>query len=67
MLGLTLGFAMLATGCATTTGSAAIEPGADTFCRIARPITWSVSDTDATVREVKEHNAAYVRLCGGGG
>jgi hypothetical protein len=66
MLGLMLGCGMLATGCATTTDTVAIEPGADTFCRIARPITWSVSDTDQTIREVKEHNAAYDRLCRGG-
>lgn len=59
-----LGFATLTiAGCATMTGSAAIEPGADTFCRIAKPITWSVEDSDATIREVKAHNAAFVALC----
>lgn len=53
--------------CGTTTGSDVIEPtvGADTFCRVAKPITWSSRDTDETIREVKEHNAVYVRLCGG--
>lgn len=61
---LMLAFGMLAiTGCKTT-DTVAIEPGADTFCRIARPITWSTRDTPETAREVKEHNAAYKRLCG---
>lgn len=55
---------LILNGCATTTGSAAIEPGADTFCRISRPISWSQSDTDQTIREVKAHNAVGVRLCG---
>lgn len=59
-----LGCAMLVTAGCQTTGSAAIEPGADTYCRIAKPISWSVSDTDATIREVKAHNAAFVALCG---
>lgn len=58
-----LGFATLAIAGCQTTGSAAIEPGADTFCRIAKPITWSRLDSEATVREIKEHNAAWVRLC----
>ena len=64
---LTLAFGMLTlSGCAWMTDSAATEPlpGASTFCRVARPITWSVSDTDQTIREVKEHNATGVRLCG---
>lgn len=55
---------LILTGCATTTGSAAIEPGADTYCRIAKPITWSAADSDQTIREVKAHNAAFVALCG---
>ena len=49
-------------------GSGATDPlpGADTFCRVARPISWSTKDTDATIREVKEHTAAWKRLCEGG-
>ncbi len=61
-------FVMLTlSGCGTTTGSAVIEPvaGADTFCRVAKPITWSSRDTDETIREVKAHNAVFARLCGG--
>lgn len=51
--------------CAKMTGSGGIEPvqGADTFCGVAKPIMWSSQDTDETIREVKEHNAVYVRLC----
>ena len=37
--------------------------GTDAFCSIAKPITWSVHDTDETIREVKEHNAVYTKLC----
>lgn len=51
--------------CAKTTGCGAIEPiqGADTFSVVALPITWSSRDTDETIREVKEHNAVWTRLC----
>ena len=51
--------------CATTTGSGEIKPvqGADTYCQIAVPIGWSSQDTDQTIREVKAHNAVWLRLC----
>lgn len=51
--------------CGTTTGSVEIEPiqGAQTFCDVAQPITWSVNDTDATIRGVKSHNAVFKALC----
>lgn len=55
------------TSCAGLTGSGATEPplpGAESFCAIAKPITWSTRDTDQTVREVKAHNAAGKALCG---
>lgn len=64
---LALGSVMLTlSACATLMGSGATdpEPGADTYCRIAKPITWSAQDTDQTIREVKAHNAAGVALCG---
>lgn len=64
---LTLASAILTlSACETMMGSGATEPaaGADTFCTIAKPITWSASDTDQTIREVKEHNAVGRRLCG---
>lgn len=49
-----------------TTGSAETDPplpGAESFCSIARPITWSTRDTPETVLEVKAHNAVGKRLC----
>jgi hypothetical protein len=36
----------------------------DGFCKIAKPISWSKSDTDQTILEVKEHNAVGKALCG---
>lgn len=48
------------TGCATTTGIAETK----VFCASARSITWSSSDTDQTIKEVKAHNAVVARLCG---
>lgn len=32
-------------------------------CRAFRPITWSPRDTDATLAQVREHNAAWRALC----
>jgi hypothetical protein len=51
-------FIAILPGCATTTGSAAIERAAGcTFCDCARPIRWSGRDSDATIAQVREHNA----------
>ena len=47
-------------GCVTTTVSA----GTDVFCASAQPISWSINDTDQTIREVKAHNAVGIALCG---
>jgi len=47
--------------CATTT---ALD-GTD-FCVAAKPIYWSQKDTDRTIWQVKEHNAAGKVLCGWG-
>lgn len=33
------------------------------FCKTARPITWSRADSEETRRQVKAHNAAWVKLC----
>lgn len=59
-------FAMLIlSACGHLMASGATEPvrGAETFCAIAQPITWSSRDTDETIREVKSHNATGVALC----
>lgn len=62
-LALTLTLALAATGCAKTTAGGATETGR-ALCDVLRPIAWSASDTDETIRAVKAHNAAGVRVCG---
>ncbi len=51
-------------GCASQTGTAVTVRG-DTFCAIARPITWATADTPATIDQVRRHNAQHGRVCGG--
>jgi hypothetical protein len=46
--------------CATTTASVGTDAVA---CSTFEPIRWSKKDTDDTIRQVKEHNAAWVALC----
>lgn len=58
-----LALAMLASGCATTTAGVATETGR-ALCDVLRPIAWSASDTDETIRAVKAHNATGARVCG---
>lgn len=50
------------TGCATTTGSGART--SEAFCTAFRPIFWSASDTDETIRQAKAHNAVGIKECG---
>jgi hypothetical protein len=52
------------TSCASLTDFVETDVSETTYCRIARPISWSSQDTDQTIREVKEHNAVGVELCG---
>ncbi|MCS0501104.1 hypothetical protein [Ancylobacter mangrovi] len=47
-------------GCATTTPSAATRGACGAF----RAISWASADTDATIRQVKAHNAVGRELCG---
>lgn len=35
-------------------------------CRSFKPITWADGDTDATLAQIHEHNAAYLAICGEG-
>jgi len=51
---------LLPAGCATMTGTAATDAVA---CSAFEPITWSQSDTDETIKEVKSHNAAWSAIC----
>ena len=66
--------AVVLIGCATMTASGGgTDPPAGTdklgraaFCDVAEPIRWADQDTDATIAQVKEHNAVGVRLCAWG-
>lgn len=35
----------------------------DAYCDVAAPISWSKSDTDQTIKEVKTSNRVYQGLC----
>jgi hypothetical protein len=51
------------TGCATMTTSAA--PTSDRVaCQSFHPWYWSKNDTDKTIAQAKEHNAAWKAICG---
>ena len=47
-------------GCVTTTGSAGSDAVA---CGAFESIRWSKYDTDDTIKQVKEHNAAWKAVC----
>lgn len=36
----------------------------DVACQTFQPWYWSVHDTDLSIRQAKEHNAAFNALCG---
>jgi len=68
-LALLLSAIPLLTACAVTTatGGADLPPEVDPVrvaCEAFRPISWADADTDATIREVKAHNAAWDAICG---
>jgi hypothetical protein len=51
-----LATALLLVGCTPTVVS--------DYCAIARPITFSGSlDSSETVRQIREHNASYLKSC----
>lgn len=45
----------------TTTASSV--PTDKVFCGAAQPIYWSAKDTEKTVAQIKEHNAAWKAIC----
>lgn len=49
-------------GCTTMTSSAV--PTDKVACNVFAPVYWSKSDTDKTIAQVKEHNAAGKSICG---
>ncbi len=55
--------ALIALAGCTTMPSPATPPAA-AFCPAFEPIAWSAADTPETIRQAKEHNAAYAALCG---
>jgi hypothetical protein len=60
---------LIMAGCASLTNllgrSESSLPVNDVACRAFGPITWSPSDTDETLRQIREHNAAWTALCRG--
>lgn len=60
--GLLLTPLLILPGCVTTTASVGTDAVA---CSAFEPIQWSKKDTDKTVRQVKEHNAAWKAVCVG--
>jgi hypothetical protein len=46
--------------CVTTMASGGTT---DVSCHAFEPIRWSRHDTDETIRQAKEHNAAWSALC----
>ncbi len=56
--GVILAMLML-TNCAKMTDSVA----SDISCLGFGPIGWSRLDSDATIREIKQHNASWLALC----
>jgi hypothetical protein len=51
---------LILAGCATTTASVGTDAVA---CSAFEPIRWSKADTHATIRQAKEHNAAWRTIC----
>lgn len=51
--------AFLTSGCVTMTGGGET----DVVCEAWRPVTWSAADTDQTIREVRQNNAAWKAWC----
>jgi hypothetical protein len=50
------------TGCATATASVGTDAVA---CSAFKPILWSKNDTDDTIWQATEHNAAWKAVCAG--
>lgn len=57
--GLTGAMLLMAGSCGMTT----VSGGTDAACAAFRPISWSVLDTDDSIRQIKGHNAAYQANC----
>jgi hypothetical protein len=51
---------LILSGCTTTTASVGNDVVA---CSAFEPIRWSRKDTAETIRQAKEHNAAWKAIC----
>lgn len=51
-------------GCASAPAPQKIYIRGDNYCRIAKEITWSLSDTTPTIGEIRKHNAKHRMVCG---
>jgi hypothetical protein len=51
----------IAASSAKASGTVPLSVG---YCDNARPILWSKKMSDSQIRQIKEHNAVYHRLCG---
>lgn len=63
MPGAMLVAALMLISCQTTTSSGP-DPSL-VACRSFEPVTWSEDDSPQTIREIKEHNAAWKAVCKG--
>jgi hypothetical protein len=50
-------------GSSATEGPAGASDVTSVACSAFQPIAWSIHDTDATIRQVKLHNASFTALC----
>jgi len=55
---------LIMVGCTMTTGTSGPDPEL-VACRSFEPVTWSATDTPETIRQIKEHNAAWAAVCRG--
>lgn len=72
---VSLAMSLMISGCQMSTSEGAIPPppktpieGAPTrplICQAWLPISWSAADTDQTILEVKQNNAAWACACEG--
>lgn len=63
---LTLVLLLILAACASRTPTPVID-GAASACVEFKPITFDrLKDTEETIREVKDHNAAWTALCAAG-
>jgi hypothetical protein len=47
----------------TAGGENELQPQADWACLAFQPITWSGSDTQQTIAEIRTHNAVFEAVC----